>query len=203
MSKVSMDFRNWDPGNRWGSGDYDWYGEIPSLGIKGFRKIWEEDQPNLEEDFIGKEKIGYSGYWAMTRDSDRIWFRDIRLRESESNERDGIAKWRSISTLFMTRSYEFPGTGSELQCLLVLCRTAYGLGCRLGLSRLHTWKQALWVVSSNQTQRVVESMETVQKSDSRLHSVDAKTLTWDLEAFHVTTMISMKIPSFDSRDDSK
>ncbi|KAG2282865.1 hypothetical protein Bca52824_054085 [Brassica carinata] len=216
-----MDFRNWDPGNRWGSGDYDWYGEIPSLGIKGFRKIWEEDQPNLEEDFIGKEKIGYSGYWAMTRDSDRIWFRDIRLRESESNERDGIAKWRSISTLFMTRSYEFPGTGSELQgerpirsfvikslalleimwstlfwlwgheCLLVLCRTAYGLGCRLGLSRLHTWKQALWVVSSNQTQRVVESMETVQKSDSRLHSVDAKTLTWDLEAFHVTTMISM------------
>lgn len=77
------------------------------------------------------------------------------------------------------------------ECLLVLCRTAYGLGCRLGLSRLHTWKQALWVVSSNQTQRVVESMETVQKSDSRLHSVDAKTLTWDLEAFHVTTMISM------------
>lgn len=115
-----MDFRNWDPGNRWGSGDYDWYGEIPSLGIKGFRKIWEEDQPNLEEGFIGKEKIGYSGYWAMTRDSDRIWFRDIRLRESESNERDGIAKWRSISTLFMTRSYEFPGTGSELQVWRIL-----------------------------------------------------------------------------------
>ena len=155
--------------------------------------------------------------------------KDIRLKESQSKERDGIAKWSSISTLFMTRSYEFPGTGSELQvwrildltcvphmligiehvfvyydcwlftvavywgflflsmkgerpirsfvrkslalleimwsilfwlwaheCLLVLCRTAYGLGCWLGVSRLHTWKQAIWLVSSNQTQRVVE-----------------------------------------------
>ncbi|KAL0656503.1 hypothetical protein Bca4012_077087 [Brassica carinata] len=82
---------------------------FPHWELKGFRRSGKKTS-HLEEDFIGKGKIGYSGYWTMTRDSDRIWFR----------ERDGIAKWSSISTLFMTRSYEFPGTGSKLQVWRIL-----------------------------------------------------------------------------------
>ena len=45
-------------------------------------------------------------------------------------------------------------------------------------------------------------MGTVQKSDSRLHSVDAKTLTWDLEAFHVTNMTSMSMLLLDNGNNS-
>lgn len=64
--RVLMDFRNFDPGNRWGSGDYDRIGHLYSSGIKGIRKIHGDaegkDQLNLKEGFKGKEKIGFTGY---------------------------------------------------------------------------------------------------------------------------------------------
>ncbi|CAN7132175.1 unnamed protein product, partial [Brassica rapa subsp. narinosa] len=100
-----MDFRDWDPGNRWRRGVYGRVGEIYSLGIKGFWKICEGDQPHPAEDFIGKGKLNYTRYWVKTRGSDRIWLTDLRLRGSQSKERDSVAKWISILILFITRSY--------------------------------------------------------------------------------------------------
>ncbi|KAF3533145.1 hypothetical protein DY000_02040038 [Brassica cretica] len=90
-----MDFQNWDPGNRWVSGDYGRIGHLYSSGIKGIRKIHGDaegkDQLNLKEGFKGKGKIGgFTGYWAKTRDSYWIWLRGLRLRSPISKDLYGL-----------------------------------------------------------------------------------------------------------------
>lgn len=76
-----MVFRNWDPGNRWEGGDFDWV--------------------------ISKGKIGFSGYGTSERDGDRSYFGEIRFRESQAKDRDGVDRI-SIAILFMRRSCDFP-----------------------------------------------------------------------------------------------
>ncbi|XP_013639063.1 uncharacterized protein LOC106377234 isoform X2 [Brassica napus] len=103
-----MDFQNWDPGNRWVSGDYDRIGHLYSSGIKGIRKIHGDaegkDQLNLKEGFKGKGKIGgFTGYWAKTRDSYWIWLRGLRLRSPISKDLYGSNTGLRLSMIISFR----------------------------------------------------------------------------------------------------
>lgn len=51
------------------------------------------DKLSLEYDLTGKGKIEHTGYLAMMGVSDRVWFRDLRLRGSQLKECDGSANW--------------------------------------------------------------------------------------------------------------
>ncbi|CAG7875596.1 unnamed protein product, partial [Brassica rapa] len=57
---------------------------------------------------ISKGKIGFSGYGTSERDGDRSYFGEIRFRESQAKDRDGVDRI-SIAILFMRRSCDFPG----------------------------------------------------------------------------------------------
>uniref|UniRef100_A0A0D3BGC9 Uncharacterized protein n=1 Tax=Brassica oleracea var. oleracea TaxID=109376 RepID=A0A0D3BGC9_BRAOL len=65
-----MDFRNWDPGNRWGSGDYDRIGHLYSSGIKGIRKIHgdakgKDQLLDLVEGFTTEEPYIKGSVWPI------------------------------------------------------------------------------------------------------------------------------------------
>ncbi|CAF1729732.1 unnamed protein product [Brassica napus] len=77
-----MDFRNWDPENRWGLGDYDRIGHLYSSGIKGIRKI--------HGDAEGKDY-----YW--------IWLRDLRLRSPISKDLYGSNTGLRLSMIISFR----------------------------------------------------------------------------------------------------
>lgn len=90
-----MDYRDWDPGNHWRGGDYGFSGEIYSKGITGVRKFWEGDQSDLPKD-LGKP-----------RDSNRIWFMDLRFEGLQIQDRDGDGIRSFIRILLIMRSYGF------------------------------------------------------------------------------------------------
>ena len=70
--RILMDFRNWDPGNRWGSGDYDRIGHLYSSGIKGIRKIHgdakgKDQLLDLVEGFTTEEPYIKGSVWFEYR----------------------------------------------------------------------------------------------------------------------------------------
>ncbi|KAH0903508.1 hypothetical protein HID58_043011 [Brassica napus] len=103
-SRFLMVFRNWDPGSQWEGGDFDWASMVG--------KFWGKDKSSLDKDLISKGKIGLSGYGASERDGDRSYFGEIRFRESQAEDRDGVDRI-SIAILFMWRSSDFPGISSN------------------------------------------------------------------------------------------
>ncbi|KAH0917043.1 hypothetical protein HID58_024703, partial [Brassica napus] len=99
---VSMEFRDWDPGNQWRSGDYGWLRRFSSNEIEGSRQIGDTYQLD-----IGQILVRTIQRWMFM--VIRFGLRNIRFRGSHFKESDDGIVWIVRWISFNSRSQESSG----------------------------------------------------------------------------------------------
>uniref|UniRef100_M4DCN3 Uncharacterized protein n=1 Tax=Brassica campestris TaxID=3711 RepID=M4DCN3_BRACM len=97
-----MEFRDWDPGNQWRSGDYGWLRRFSSNGIEGSRQIGDAYQSD-----IGKILVRTIQRWMFM--VFQFGLRNIRFRGSYFKESDDGIVWIVRWISFNSRSQESSG----------------------------------------------------------------------------------------------
>ncbi|CAN7109351.1 unnamed protein product, partial [Brassica rapa subsp. narinosa] len=94
-----MEFRDWDPGNQWRSGDYGWLRRFSSNEIEGSRQIGDTYQLD-----IGQILVRTIQRWMFM--VIRFGLRNIRFRGSHFKESDDGIVWIVRWISFNSRSQE-------------------------------------------------------------------------------------------------